>query len=59
MQNRRLGKRGTLTVKDHEIEVIRRFKYIGTVIKMIAKMKRKKSEQGFWQLIKSTFPCKP
>jgi len=23
---------GTLTVKDHKIEVIRRFKYLGTVI---------------------------
>ena len=26
---------------------------------MIAMMKRKKSELGSWQLIKSTAPCKP
>ena len=32
VQNRRLGKGGTLTVEDHKIEVIRRFKYLGTVI---------------------------
>jgi len=32
VQNRRLGKGGTLTVVDHKIEVARRFKYISTVI---------------------------
>jgi hypothetical protein len=32
VQNRRLGKEGTLTVEDHKIEVGRRFKYLGTVI---------------------------
>jgi len=32
VQNRRLGKGGTLTVEDHKIEVVRRFKYLGTVI---------------------------
>ena len=32
VQNRRLGEGGTLTVEDHKIEVVRRFKYVGTVI---------------------------
>jgi hypothetical protein len=32
VQNRRLGEGGTLTVKDQKIEVVRRFKYLGTVI---------------------------
>jgi len=32
VQNRRLGKGGTLTVEDHKVEVVRRFKYLGTVI---------------------------
>ena len=32
VQNRRLGEGGTLTVEDHNIEVVRRFKYLGTVI---------------------------
>ena len=32
VQNRRLGKGGTLTVEDHKIEVVRRFKYLGTLI---------------------------
>jgi len=32
VQNRRLGKGGTLTVEDHKIEVVRRFKYLETVI---------------------------
>ena len=32
VQNMRLGKGGTLTVEDHKIEVVRRFKYLGTVI---------------------------
>ena len=32
VQNRRLGKGGTLTVEDHKIEVVRRFKQLGTVI---------------------------
>jgi len=32
VQNRRLGKGGTLTVEDHKIEVVRRFKYLGTVV---------------------------
>jgi len=32
VQNRRLGKGGTLTVEDHKIKVVRRFKYLGTVI---------------------------
>ena len=32
VQNRRLGKGGTLTVEDHEIEVVRRFRYLGTVM---------------------------
>jgi len=52
VQNRRLGKGGTLTVEDHKIEVVRRFKYL-------AMMKRKKSELVSWQLIKPTAPCKP
>jgi len=29
-QNRRSGKGGTLTVENHKIEVVRRFKYLGT-----------------------------
>jgi len=32
VQNRRLGKGGILTVEDHKIEVVRKFKYLGTVI---------------------------
>ena len=32
VQSRRLGNGGTLTVEDHKIEVVRRFKYLGTVI---------------------------
>ena len=32
VQNRRLGKGGTLTVEDHKIEMVRRFKYLGIVI---------------------------
>jgi len=32
VQNRRLGKGGTLTVEDHKTEVLRRLKYLGTVI---------------------------
>jgi len=32
VQNRRLGKGGTLAVEDHKIEVVRRFKYLETVI---------------------------
>ena len=32
VHNRRLGKGGTLTVEDHKTEVVRRFKYLGTVI---------------------------
>ena len=32
VQKRRLRRRETLTVKDHGIEVVRRFKYQGTVI---------------------------
>jgi len=32
VQNRRLGKGETLTVEDHKIKVVRRFKYLGTVI---------------------------
>jgi len=32
VQNKRLGKGGTLTVQDHETEVVRRLKYLGTVI---------------------------
>jgi hypothetical protein len=32
VQNRRLGKGGTLTVEDHKIEVVMRFKYLETVI---------------------------
>ena len=32
VQNRRLGKGGTLTVEDHKTEVVRRFQYLGTVI---------------------------
>jgi len=32
VQNRRLGEGGTLTVEDHKIEVVRRFKYLGRVI---------------------------
>jgi len=32
VQSRRLGKGRTLTVEDHKIEVVRRFKYLGTVI---------------------------
>jgi len=32
VQNRRPGKGGTLTVENHKIEVVRRFKYLGTLI---------------------------
>ena len=32
VQNRRLRRRETLTIEDHDIEVVRRFKYLGTVI---------------------------
>ena len=32
VQNRRHGLGGTLIVEDHKIEVVRRFKYLGTVI---------------------------
>jgi len=32
VQSRRLGKGRTLTIEDHKIEVVRRFKYLGTVI---------------------------
>ena len=32
VQHRRLGKGGTSTVEDHEIEVVRRFNYLGTLI---------------------------
>jgi len=32
VQNRRLGKGGTLIVEDHKIEVVRRFKHLGTVV---------------------------
>jgi len=32
VQNRRLGKGGTLTIEDHKIEVVRKFKYLGRVI---------------------------
>jgi hypothetical protein len=32
VQGRRLGKGRALTIEDHNIEVVRRFKYLGTVI---------------------------
>jgi hypothetical protein len=32
VQSRRPGRGGTLTVEDHKIEVVRRFKYLGSVI---------------------------
>jgi hypothetical protein len=32
VQSRRPGRGGTLTVEDHKIVVVRRFKYLGTVI---------------------------
>ena len=32
VHNRRSGKGGTLTVEDHKIQVVRRLKYLGTVI---------------------------
>jgi hypothetical protein len=32
LQNRRLGKGGTLTTEDQKIEVVKRFKYLGRVI---------------------------
>ena len=32
VHNRRSGKGGTLTVEDHKIEEVTRFKYLGTVI---------------------------
>ena len=32
VQRRRPGNEGTLTVGDHKIEMVRRFKYLGTVI---------------------------
>jgi len=32
VQNRRLGKGRTLTVEVHKIEVVRRLKYLGTVM---------------------------
>jgi len=35
VQNRRLGKGGTMTVEDQKIEVDTRFKYLGTVINYI------------------------
>ena len=35
-QNRKLGKEGTLTVEDQNIEIIRSFKYLGTVINGIS-----------------------
>jgi sorting nexin-29 len=35
VQTRRLGKGRTLTIEDHKIEVVRRFKYLGTVINYV------------------------
>jgi hypothetical protein len=32
VQRRRLGRGKTLTVEDHKIEVVRRYKYLGTVM---------------------------
>jgi len=32
VQNTRLGKGGTFTVEDHEIEVVKRFRYLGKVM---------------------------
>ena len=32
MQNRRRGKGGTFTVEDHVIEMVRIFRYLGTVM---------------------------
>jgi len=32
LQSRRPGRRGTLTVEDHAIEVVTRFKYLGMVL---------------------------
>ena len=47
-----------MTVEDHKIEVVRRFKYLGTVISD-SNDEQKKFELGSWQLIKPTAPCKP
>jgi hypothetical protein len=57
VQSRRLGKGRTLTIEDHKIEVVRRFKYLGTV--MTSTMEQKKFELGSWQPVKPTAPCKP
>jgi hypothetical protein len=35
MQSKRIGRGRTLTVEDHKIEVVRRFKYQGTVINYV------------------------
>ena len=32
VQSRRPGRRGTLTVEDHDIELVTRFKYLGMVL---------------------------
>jgi hypothetical protein len=58
LQNRRLGKDRTLTVEDHKIEVVRKFKYLGTVINDVYD-ERNKFDLESWQLIKLTAPCKP
>ena len=42
-QSRRPGKRGTLTVEDHDIEVVTRFKYLGMVLNDTMKKRKKLS----------------
>jgi len=58
VQNRRLGKEGTLTAEDHKIEMVRSFKYLGTVINDIND-KTKRSGLGSWRPIKPIAPYKP
>jgi len=58
VQSRRLGKGRTLTIEDHKIEVVRRFKYLGTVINGVND-EREEIQPGSWQLIKPTATCKP
>jgi len=43
LQSRRPGRRGTLTVEDHDIEVVTRFKYLGMVLNDTMKKRKKLS----------------
>jgi hypothetical protein len=40
VQSRRPGRRGTLNIVDHDIEVVRRFKYLGSVLNDINEEKK-------------------